>query len=660
MTSVLDSIKSISPGARRFAAVDFDGRQLRVVYAERVAGATRVLKLAAVAMPEGMDIENPREVGALLAGTLKDLRLKNIGVLMNVTRAEAVLKPVTMPPGTSQDDLANMVQFQMEKELPFRPEEAVIDFTVESHYDVDAAQAEEAPSPGVEVLVGAIRLPVVDRYRRIAEAAGVKLLRLGLRPYANMRCVDACTKRGSKETVLVVHFGCEETEIDMLVGSNLSFSRSVPVKIGEAGADPHKLAQGVRTAVMEVARSVQSYEAVDRAFQIDSILIAGGTGVEETAAGELSARLGAPCELFNPTSALGLGPADNPSAFISALGLAIGHSGADQLPFDFLNPKRPREQRNWPKIAAVAAAAAVLLVVTAGVTAGVVHLGQEQAKVDKVRAEVNKEQTKQRGLKRLERRVDGIKAWREGSREWLTHWAYLSALFPSCTDAYVNNLKTFSDGSMTFTVKARESKVITDLGKRLTEAGYRFQPGRLATARDSFGYLYSSDVRVYVDDEMEVELTSVKPIPRPGDDDSVNQLIAMAHRAAAPPSGARSPNPGSSTPAAKPQPPTPSPGRGPPGRPPQGSGSSAIPGEVIQDIRQYVLSKSDHDRNGRLDSREYRTAYRTAYDYVRRKHLRLFDRNRNGRLDSSEYKPLSDLMRQMRESGGRDGRERRR
>jgi len=61
-----------------------------------------------------------------------------------------------------------------------------------------------------------------------------------------------------------------------------------------------------------------------------------------------------------------------------------------------------------------------------------------------------------------------------------------------------------------------------------------------------------------------------------------------------------------------------------------------------------------------LDSREYRTAYRTAYDYVRRKHLRLFDRNRNGRLDSSEYKPLSDLMRQMRESGGRDGRERRR
>ena len=328
MASIFDGLKKISPGPRCFAAVDFDGRQLRVVHAERVGGRTRVLKLAAVSIPPGLDMASAKDVGLLLGSTLKDMRLRNVGVLMNVARAEAVLKPVTLPPGTPQSDLASMVQFQVEKELPFRPEEAVIDFTIESHYDVDAAQGEEVASTGMDVLVAAGRLPVVDHFRQIAEAAGVKLRRLGLRPYANVRCVDACTRRGAKETLLVVHFGADETEIDVLVGSALSFSRSAAVRIPPAEGDPHELAESVRTVTMEVVRSVQSYQAVERSSRIDSILVAGGTGVEAIAAEELSARLGAPCELFNPTAALGLGQVENPSAFISALGLAIGHSGA--------------------------------------------------------------------------------------------------------------------------------------------------------------------------------------------------------------------------------------------------------------------------------------------------------------------------------------------
>ena len=50
MASVLDNLKKISPGPKRFAAVDYDRLQLRVVHAERVGGRTRILKLAAVAM----------------------------------------------------------------------------------------------------------------------------------------------------------------------------------------------------------------------------------------------------------------------------------------------------------------------------------------------------------------------------------------------------------------------------------------------------------------------------------------------------------------------------------------------------------------------------------------------------------------------------------
>jgi len=639
MASVLDNLRRIFPGPRHFAAVDFDGRQLRIVYAERVAKRARILKLAAVAVPEGFDVTNPAEIGLLLGSALKDMRLRNVGVLMNVPRTEAVLKPASLPPGTPKGDLAGMIHFQMEKELPFRPEEAVIDFTIESHYDVESGQGIQEQAVGIDVLVAAVRLPVVDHFRRIAEAAGVKLLRLGLRPYANVRCVDACTRRSAKETLLLVHFGSDETEIDMLVGNSLSFSRSAAVKIPSAGADPHELAESVRQVAMEVVRSVQSYEAVERGG-IDMILVAGGTGVESIAAEELSARLGAPCERFNPTAALGLGEVENPSAFISALGLAIGHCGADQLPFDFLEPKRPRVERNWARIAKIGVAAAVVLALSAGVTAASIHLGKKQAAVDEVDRKVKAAEKKAKDLARLKKRVESLSEWQQAGEDWLKHWGYLSSVFPPCTDAYVSTVKTSPDGSIGFTIKARESKIITDIGERLTDAGYRFQPGRVATVNDEFGYPYSADVRVFVNDSPGIDLTSVKPPPRPADDDSVSQLMRRAAAEVVSRSG------GGGAPSGRPE------GRpedrrgGPPPRSPEPSAAGAVnvDAETAKEIREYMFSRYDENKDGKLEKKEVRSS---AYYYVGKKWEKAFDKNRDGRLDSAEYRAVGEFLRTL-------------
>jgi len=473
--------------------------------------------------------------------------------------------------------------------------------------------------------------------------------------------VEACTRRRSDETLLVVHFGADETEIDVLVGSALSFSRSAAVKIPPAGSGAHELAESVRSVAMEVVRSVQSYEAVERGMKIDAILVAGGTGVEAIGGEELSARLGAPSELFNPTAALGLGDVENPSAFISALGLAIGHTGADQLPFDFLNPKRPRVERNWPKITAVGAAAALLLVLAVGVTAGAIHFSGKATVENEIRTRLKIQQDKKKDLLRLKKRVESIMQWQEDGRDWLTHWAYLSAVFPSCADAYIDSLKTFADGSMSFTVKARDSKIITDIGKRLTEAGYRFEPGRLATSNDPFGYTYTVDVGLLVDGDMAVELHSVKPIPRPEDDDSANQLMAIARR---------TPQPGNPRPGPGPRPGSPGGPSGrsavgyaggqvvhPPGsRRPDSSGRDsggrsgpsgqgpAMDAATREKIRQLILSKCDQNKDGRLDKRELQR----AYYYIRKYYEKQFDTNHNGRLDKDEYRGVSGFLEQFR------------
>jgi len=105
MAGILKKLNFLGNGPRRFAAVDSDGLHLRVVYAERLGRIVRVLKSSAVAIPDSIDAGDPRQLGALLRQTLRAMRLRGVGLLMNVTRAKAVLKPVSLPAGASQNEV---------------------------------------------------------------------------------------------------------------------------------------------------------------------------------------------------------------------------------------------------------------------------------------------------------------------------------------------------------------------------------------------------------------------------------------------------------------------------------------------------------------------------------------------------------------------------
>jgi Tfp pilus assembly PilM family ATPase len=641
MATLLERLKGLTGEPRRFAAVDCDGRHIRVVYAERWGRSARVLKTSALAIPPGTDSSDPRQLGVLLGQVLRDMRLGGVGLLMNVTRAEAVLKPVTLPPGTSQNELAGMVSFQVEKELPFRSEEAVIDFTIESHYDAGAGPLDLEASRGTDVLVGAVRLPVVDHYRRIAEAAGARLLRLGLRPYANVRCVNACKPGGPHETVLLVHLGAEETEIDLLAGGSLVFSRSAAVKIPPADAPSAVVAESLRAVAMEVRRSVQSYLAVEREFKIDKIVIAGGTGVEAAAADELSTGLKAPCELLKAAPMAGFGDPADTSAFISALGLVIGHSGLDRLPFDFLHPKRHVEPRNKARTMAIAAAAVLLAAAVAGGTAGAIQVSGRKEAAEQVQRKLLAEKENEKSLLHIARQVKALQQWQDERRDWLAHWARLSALFPGAPDAYISGIKTVEtsgEWSLSFVVKARDSKIITDLGDRLEAAGYKFQPGGLTTTPDPYGYQYSEELRVFIEPDMELDLANAKSVDRPADDDSIRQLAKASAAEEAPAPAAPAPTAASGTPA-----------EGGPDSSSSNSGRSGkhfvLTDEVKQELKKEVLARFDRNHDGKLDGDERRA----AYQYIKEgKYMRYFDADHNGKLDSKEYAPVTTLLGELR------------
>lgn len=512
--------------SRRMAALDFDSRTLRVVHFRRRRGRVQLLQLTRVPMPGDLDLQSADAVGRFIRQTLGDLGLGGARVLMSVSRGLAVLKPLALPGSVPEGELAGMVQFQIAKELPFAPEEAVVDFAVEPHFDAAGPGGSGATT---DVLVAAVRLPVVERYRQIAEVAGVGLERLGLRPYANRRCVETCIQRGPQERIVLVHVTPDETEIDIFGPDSLAFSRSAAVVIPPADAPAEANSQAVSGLVLEVMRSLQSYLAVHRGEQLDGVLVAGDTGLEADLAGALRTRLDARCEVFDPAGALGLRTEVAASGFIVPLGLAIS-DGADVAvgPFDFLNPKRPVVPRDTRQVKAVAAAVLVLLLLGTAVYAGWRHKAQAADDLRGVTNALKKASDDNARVKALAKSLDAIERWQEGKINWLAHWANVSSLFPAAPDAYVAGSlqadwsSAGEIGAISFRVRARNREVIDGLLTRLTEMGYAPQMDRVTPYQDAFNpeYTVETTVRLAVDPAHAVNLAELAPAPRPEDDAS--------------------------------------------------------------------------------------------------------------------------------------------
>jgi len=561
MKWLADKLKGISlfRGPRRVVAIDFDARCVRLVAAERMGNAARIDRLLRIDLPEDLDAGDPSAVGRFLGESLREHRLGGAAALMNVPRGKAILKPLSLPAGTPDDELPGMVQFQVAKELPFRPEEAAIDFAFETHFDVESA--ETAP-PTRDVLVAAVGVPDIDYYRQIADAARVKLSRLGLRSSANQGCLAACDVPDGAGPVALVHLTAGETEIDVIAEGSLSFSRSAVVHIpdGEQGAAPAALRAAVEDVVKEVLRSLQSYQAVGRGEQFARVLVAGGTGVEGEVVRGLRRRWGEHCELFDPSSALEIEHApEHASAYIAALGLAIGDCRRE-VSFDFLHPKRPVRRRDARKVRAAVIAAAAAVAILGSIVAGAVHLRNKRARVESLQVKYNGENPdKVGGLRKEEAEVEALRqraaaleAWADRGQAdaWLTHLRNVSAAFTSCEKAYATSLRAEVSGRgagrqvVVIDCLTRNKVETTELRKRMHLVGYESgRPGGKAPGRGERNFTDGTRIELIIDPKDDLTPEAVGLAPRPSNDVWARRLSGRAESTPASGTGEGSPAP---------------------------------------------------------------------------------------------------------------------
>ncbi|KAF0179087.1 MAG: hypothetical protein FD161_1580 [Limisphaerales bacterium] len=233
--------------------------------------------------------------------------------------------------------------------------------------------------------------------------------------------------------------------------------------------------------------------------------------------------MGAAVELLDST-ALKL-PADThteAAGATSAIGLALGYADAGGLPFDFLNPKRPAVPRDLRRIKILAslAATAALFMLVAGICTWLV--GKRQAVLDAVTAEAVAAEKNRPAYRKVISQAAVVNEWVGGERDWLLHYAHLTAVLPRSEEIFLTSFAVSGPGALRLGVRAKSGEILAKVEKQLRAAGYEVKPLAITPGTDKNGYEFQSTVELAVPHKLKVDLSKVRPPARPADDASLD------------------------------------------------------------------------------------------------------------------------------------------
>jgi len=540
-------------------AVDLDGNTVRVCQATQRSGGPAVTRLASASLdlPVDANRSDPAVVGPALARALAKLRIKPATVVMGIPRAQVVLRTLLLPPTENQGELASLVHFQAGRDLPFRPDDAIVDFQVRRTVNLpQRAVAAPEPVPGalagapptpaqaaslarLEVLVAVVKRDTIEFHQQLAEIAGFKLVALGFLPHAHARCIQACHVADTDNAFALVSLRPDEVTIEVLSHDALLFSRAtnftaaLPDSAAAASdAAPDNAATAPRPeslsliqhAARETLRSLHAFSGTEPDTAVTKIVVAGATGLEASLALALADRLGLPTTHLDPSGPLQLpedARADAPGA-LAALGLALGLADRAGLPFDFLNPKRPPVKRNLKRLRILLGTAIAVVVIVGIFIVRTTLVRRETELYNQALAELADAEKKRPTYRRTLLQAAAVDAWLKSERDWTGLYAHLSSVLPPAEDIYLKSFAVTGLGSLRLGVQARNGETIARLDKQLRAAGYDVKPIAITPGSDRYGYNFASIVELVASPKLKVDLSKLKTPARPADDGSLD------------------------------------------------------------------------------------------------------------------------------------------
>jgi len=197
-----------------------------------IRSARSGLQLTAIAVrptPPGVIdngvITDPETLSAALRGMVATIGTKGRRVVSSVaSQSSLVVRPIEVPKST-REELADMMQWEVERHIPFAATEVIMDFQ-------PLVDPEQLPpdAQNMEVLLAVAQEDMINAHVETLESAGLDPIALDVEPLAAARSlIDINADQGAyDETIALLNVGCTTSEISVVRRGQLALTRPMP------------------------------------------------------------------------------------------------------------------------------------------------------------------------------------------------------------------------------------------------------------------------------------------------------------------------------------------------------------------------------------------------------------------------------------------------
>jgi hypothetical protein len=411
------------PG-RNAIAIDIGRRRLRAVLADCDRNRVTVRRALVEQVPGDLEVDDARAVGAWVGQQLAAAGFPKAKSVIAIGREHVVLKRVRLPTVDARE-LPEMTRLALQRDLPFDPDSAVIDFV-----------CVERGASSTTVQAAAVPQPALSAARHAARAAGLGVEQISLR---GMGCAALLGSfdAGGQGGVLAIDIIGERVEFSVVVDGVVRFSR--------AGELPQvdNPAEIAAAAVTEARRTWMSYRIVEDTDDVRRAVVIGDPRVSERVAGSIGEILGVETSVLDGHPLIHSGIGDLGEAWPLA-GLLLA-PGIRAETVDFTRPRKAPDLASRRRQLVLAGVGVAAIVVVAAMTAARFRLADLQEQVDTLTAQRSTQLPQFLRYWRDRYKVDHLEQWESAGADWLEHFAYIVDMAPSadrlvldsCTGALV-------------------------------------------------------------------------------------------------------------------------------------------------------------------------------------------------------------------------------
>ncbi len=360
--------------------IDIRGGLLCHALLDKVFARVRLLDWGIEELPAGQEARN-QALKEKLAGLLARLPRRPAFVTVGLPRSLVTMRSVSMP-AVGEEELKGILEYEVERHIPFPPEEAQYDF-----------QVLEKDTEKATVLLAAARKDEIGSYLGLLEEAGIKPTALGVSTFASFNSLAYNQGRVAVPLSVLVDLRDGEAELGLAKEGTLRYCRYLTM--GPAAP---------LDVLLPELSGLLAHLAGGGQLLMGRISLAGSGAGRGDLLHHLAERTGLEVEFLQPfrrIKARGVDP-QTASSLGAAVGLAL--NGLVMLPLDInLLPKELAPHRQDPDLGMTFNLLA--LIAALGLAYGVSEAVRERRTLAGLRSKVNQLQTEAAKVEQLKGEV---------------------------------------------------------------------------------------------------------------------------------------------------------------------------------------------------------------------------------------------------------------